>query len=209
MGPETFCRNLIAFLEDFDRSIPPLGLYACDDLPTTDKNLFTNVQEEVASSRVAAIKTRHLGLKPRLELAGCRVRTTFLSEGHSLDVPDVGETHLKILKISKIKVRKFGSHYRVDRTENYRRAAGTAWDSTRNCSNLVEGVLSLADGRLRMRVLLFIGFDKADDPFSKELSRLKEAVDWDAHDVTYETKVFTDLYERNFHIRLSAWARLA
>ena len=122
-------------------------------------------------------------------------------------VPDIGYTTLKLVRISKIKVRKYGSHYRVDRLENY----GERWESLKlgkELSNLWKPS-SLADRSVKMRVVLFLGFDKVEDPFARELSELGQSVPWGDRDVTYETRILRDRYDRNFSIRMSAWARIA
>src|SRR4051794_33019637 len=111
MEAHAFCRSLFDFLVDFDGSIPPLGLYACDDLPAQDR-------------RKARHQEWHLGLRPRLAQIGCSVGDYFYDQEAVLAVPGIGSTRLKLVKISKIKVRKYGSHYRIDKMENY----GERWD---------------------------------------------------------------------------------
>jgi hypothetical protein len=194
MEADAFCRTLFDFLVDFDASIPPLGLYACDDLPTNER-------------RKSRHQEWHRGLRPRLTQIGCSVRDDFYDQEATLAVPGVGYTKLKLARISKIKVRKYGSHYRLDRLENY----GERWESLKlgkELSNLWKPS-SLADRSVKMRVVLFLGFDKVEDPFGKELSELEQTVSWGNRDVIYETRSLRDRYDRNFSMRMSAWARIA
>ena len=194
MEADVFCRTLFDFLDDFDASVPPLGLYACDDLPANDR-------------RKSRHQEWHRGLKPRLAQIGCTVGDYFYDQKATIKVPDIGYTALKLVRISKIKVRKYGSHYRVDRLENY----GERWESLRLDKELSSlwKASSIADRSVKMRVVLFLGFDKVDDPFAREFSELEQSVPWGNRDVIYETRILRDRYDRNFGTRMSAWARIA
>lgn len=198
MDASAFCNLLFDFLDDFDASIPPLGLYACDDLPAGDR-------------RKARHQEWHRGLKPRLEQIGCPAWRHFYERRDSqgveatLEVPGIGRTGFKLAKVSKIKVRKYGSHYRVDRLEDF----GERWEGLRLERDLSDlwKASSLADLDTKMRVVLFLGFDKVEEPFARELSGLERSVPWAGRGVTYESRAMRDRYDRNFFIRVSAWAR--
>ncbi len=202
---------LFDILVDFDASIPPLGLYACEDLPRENSKTSWSRRQVPEWRRGVRPLYFHQewnrGLKPHLEQKGCSIYQYPVGEGEVLlDVPDAGRTWLKLIRISKIKVRKFGSHYRLDRLENYQER----WDSLDFASALSRlwKPSFLAEKEIKMGVVLFIGFDKAQDPFGRELVVLKQSSPWENHGVVHENRVLTDLYERGFLTRLSAWARL-
>ncbi|WP_435017859.1 hypothetical protein TA3x_005479 [Tundrisphaera sp. TA3] len=189
MPAAEFAEFLLDCLEDFDRSIPPLGLYAAGDLPEC--------------SRINAREAEwHCGLLPRLKASGCSGFWS-MDHGHAFDAPGIGPAKLKIIKISKIKVRKFGSHYRVDRLEDFSERWGRC-KIDKELSRLWKPS-SLAEPGRRLRLVLFIGFDKAEDPFARELQRLKASLDWSVHGVTHTTRVLEDRYERHFRMRFSVW----
>jgi len=202
IDPTTIASDLLDALQAFDREIAPLGLYASQDLAADVKakpRKYTPVK--------AARRTEEWGrcIVPLLQSCGVSVTERYLSPWALVTVPDFGYMQLHLVKISKIKVRKFGSRYRVDKHENY----AERWAELR-MDRLLSDLWSpsaLADSTIRLRALLLIGFDKSDDPFRRELIQLREDIDWEKHDAELESRAWADRYERGFNIRLAAWTR--
>jgi hypothetical protein len=189
------CGGLLNALEAFDRAHPPYGLYASDELVTS--NPRRHYYEEW-----------HRGLKPYLESIGAKVADFNLRSRQPIayfDLPGVGSSRIKVLTLSKIKVRKYGSRYRVDRHESFDerwlesdigKSISVFWKQAE--PDRSDAVLGL---------VVFIGYDKAQRPFEAELVQLKELLKWDRHGVVYCTRTWQDIYERGFGIRTCVWAK--
>ena len=218
MNIEQLRDGLVGALERFDSKILPLGLYASDELvdarPVKPRYqewpgaIFPFLQSKGCEpgqfrpigSGVSPFN--HQGLKP-----GKVHPLDEFSSSLLCDVPDVGTTRFLLVKVSNIKVRKYGSGYQVDKHEDRsgrwaRADLGGAlsqmWKPPATWSEL-----TLADAH----IVIFIGFDKTPKSFEKELEQLRESSDWDAHDVAYRTQVWPDKAERGFNVRVAAWSR--
>jgi hypothetical protein len=114
---------------------------------------------------------------------------------------------LVMVRISKIKVRRYGSAYRVDPHNDYLER----WDKLRLNKRLSDlwKPSALEQGWVGMRLFIFIGFAQEAEPFHKELWQLDEQLHWEEHGALYQTHCWEDRYERHFNIRLSAWSRSA
>src|SRR6266542_3098612 len=109
MLPANLCQELMDALEAFDQTTAPLGLYACEEYRAKDK-AFSRLHQEW-----------RLCLKPRLKKLGCRPGWADLQDGEfGFALPDKTSLQMGMTQISKIKVRKFGSAYRVDPHHDYR-----------------------------------------------------------------------------------------
>lgn len=190
---DLFCEELLDVLERFDASIPPFGLYASSETSTSGK---------------ARNLEWYQALKPHFEKMKTRPWTSYSfpnDEAHIMH-PDGSMWWLHLTKVSGVKVRKFGSHYRVDKTEDFRQR----WEEEKLDKHL-SALWSPSTQSLHlvtMNMLLFIGFDKAEASFEREIKALQQQVDWEPHGVTYCTRTWADRYERNFHVRLAVWARI-
>jgi len=197
--PQALSEALLDALEEFDQSTAPLGLYASEEL----------MADGQFASRKSARRPQewHRCIAPLLQRLRCGVQDYLNDPWAWVTVRDFGVIRLHLIKISKIKVRKYGSCYRIDNHENYKER----WQQLRMDRLLSDlwSPSSLAQSDVRLRILVFIGFDKADDPFGRELSRLHQDLNWDNQGASYSTRTWADRYERGFHVRLSAWTRLA
>lgn len=186
------CEQFIMALKDFDRATAPLGLYACEEFRAKDRP-YPRLHQEW-----------HLCLQPLIRQLGGQTGWGNIREGEFQFSLSEG-VRLKLLRTSKIKVRKFGSHYRVDRQQKFQeRWAGLRLD--RALSDLWKPS-SLAQQHVGLRVVLFIGFAQEDDPFRKELASLHAAVNWDEHKTNYTTEAWEDGNGRNFNIKVCCWSR--
>jgi hypothetical protein len=189
---ELFCEELLDVLERFDASIPPFGLYASNECSPTGK---------------ARNLEWYQALKPHFEKMKTRPWTSYTfpaNEAHIRHL-DGSISLLRLVKVSGVKVRKFGSHYRLDKSEDFRQR----WEEQK-LDKRVSALWSPSTQSLHlvtMNMLLFIGFDKAQMPFEREIKDLQAQVDWEPHGVTFRTRIWPDRYDRNFHVRLAIWAR--
>ena len=189
------CDGLLAALEEFDRAHPPYGLYASDELVT-------------ANPRKHYFQEWHRGLAPYLESLGAQisfVRPHLHQQTANLDLPGLGSARLRLLTLSKIKVRKYGSRYRVDKHESF----AERWresDIGKSISVFWKQPAPY-DGHAVLGIVLFLGYDKTQRPFETELSHLEESLKWAQRGVFYRTRTWEDLHGRGFGIRTAAWAR--
>lgn len=196
MGPteDQLTHALLNALDTFDAKTLPLGLYACEEYRAKDKP-FVRLHQEW-----------HLCLKPCLEAFGCSVGWANIRDGEfHFDLPDGTRAEMRIARTSKIKVRKFGSTYRIEPHNRYEER----WQELRldrELSNLWKPS-ALADGHIGPRLFLFIGFAKEADPFGKELAQLREQLRWGENGAQYETRCWADRENRSLFVRLSAWIR--
>lgn len=191
---EALSAALLDALETFDKPTLPLGLYACDEFQMKDKP-FRWLHQEWP-----------LCLAPYLKALGCHIEYINLRDGQAnFTLPDGTYTQLQIVRTSKIKVRKFGSAYRVDSHHKYHER----WQALRLDREL-SGLWkpsALAEKYIDLRLFLFIGFAAEAEPFGKELGALDAQLQWDAHGAGYQTRVWADREDRRFFVRLSLWSR--
>ncbi|BAU14581.1 hypothetical protein LEP3755_51300 [Leptolyngbya sp. NIES-3755] len=204
----TLCNTLLAILEQFDETVLPLGLYACDDLV-----------EAEPQSKPSRYQEWHKAIAPYLKMQGYsvgnpRVQMESNSSGkfrpkHSMyrtrfQTPAFGVVNCTVIRFSKIKVRKYGSAYRVDIHEE-RAERWKETDVSGHISNLWKQP-ELGKDRY-VELVLVIGFDKAQDPLGRELLELQRDLKWEEKKVVYLTRVWQDKADRGFGVRLGAWAR--
>ncbi len=105
---DKLARELLDALDAFDQQTLPLGLYACEEFQAKDKP-FRRLHQEW-----------QLCLKPCLDALGCRSDWSDLLDGRVIfDLPDGSHAEMWVVRTSKIKVRKFGSAYRIDSHQKY------------------------------------------------------------------------------------------
>ena len=182
------CSELLNALEAFDAKTIGLGLYSSEDLTSLG---YSAIHQEW-----------HKCLKTRLEKLQLRVSFDPAVEGLlRIITADRNVISLKALRISKIKVRKFGSSYRLDPHLEYPKR----WKDLKFGTHLRN--LWSPSYEKQSKILLFIGFDAKREPFCDELGKLMEKYAFEKQGVTYLTRFWEDIYERNFSIRLCSWSR--
>lgn len=194
MQLETACNAILDRLAYFDEEIAPLGLYAAGDL----------VGEKPQKMRWVEYLFRQQHPEWFGALAGLFGKQATYNAGFLW--PKYGQISLKISKISKIKVRKFGSKYRIDKQENF----AQRWEEL-HLDKEIGHVWSQGHSRRpdETRIVLFIGFDRVQSPFERELNALKAHRNREAHNIVFFSREWEDRYERNFWIRIAIWAHKA
>ena len=200
MNIDALREGLVNCLEQFDTDILPLGLYASDELVETNPVKSTYQEWKRAIFPFLASK----GGSPRAIVPSnnslSRASCTFAA---------LGSIEIALVKISNIKVRKYGSGYQVDKQED---RLGR-WEK----ADLEGQISQMWTPRYRWsgvpkssaHIVLFIGYDKTQRPFERELNELRESGKWENRSVAYQSQIWQDKAGRGFNIRLCAWSRPA
>ncbi|MBE9011822.1 hypothetical protein IQ250_16585 [Pseudanabaenaceae cyanobacterium LEGE 13415] len=203
------CNTLLTVLEQFDETVLPLGLYACDDRVDATSRSKLQRQQEWRRGLAPYLEMQGYSVsKPRIEMKSDALgklrgkHSTYRTEFH---IPDFGLVNCTLIRFSKIKVRKYGSAYRVDiyeeRAERWKEV-----DVSGHISELWKQP-SLRTSHY-IELVLLIGFDKAKNPLGQELLELQRDLKWEAKGVVYLTRIWQDKAERGFWVRLGVWARI-
>ena len=202
--------SILDALEAFDLRTAPFGLYACEEYQAQGDQPHPRFRQEWK-----------LCLKPCLAGLGCRPASKLWVPrgpipgdpgGHaglfSFDLPDGGGlAEATLVRTAKIKVRKFGSAYRLDRQVKFRER----WQALRLNQHL-NGLWKPRRWSARdaaLQIVLFLGFAAERDPFREELAELEAQVRWDRHDVRFRSRTWPDPHDRFFSLKLAAWSRSA
>lgn len=184
-------------LEEFDRSVKPFGLYAVRDV------LLQPKPSEVMRPFRSQIKTRE-DLKDveefQLKFADVQRWAKLDAPHFFFTVPKLGSTLLQMVRTSKIKVRQYGSKYHVDKGENF----DERWDKLGMDKAIAE--LWSSGGDAQLRLLLFLGFDKAQRPFERELGELKPHQTRVLHGIEFFERAWDDSMGRGFKVKAALWA---
>lgn len=160
--------GLMDCLEQFDTEILPLGLYASDDL----------IEGRVTKPRYQEWKG---AIFPFLVTRGCKTsgfHPRGISSSAVCDVPAIGSVNITLVKISNIKVRKYGSGYQVDKQED----RSGRWESADLSGQISQMWKQPYDwsgiSKTKAQIVLFVGFDKTQRPFERELDELSASIKW-------------------------------
>ena len=124
------------------------------------------------------------------------------------ELPDFGHAELVVKRTSKIKVRQYGSKFHLDKHENF----AARWDALRMDRAIADLWAprdmgwGIPDPPIDVRLLLFIGFDKAVRPFERELNELKPHQTRAAHGIEFFERTWDDAMGRGFGIKAALWA---
>ncbi len=198
MNVDEICDGLFNALEQFDRTVLPLGLYASDDLVEGKK--IGSTFQEWKGAIAPYLAAQGYPAEGMYQYHPTRRSKYFYSS--SFLVPDLGLIGLKVVKFSNIKVRKYGSGYQVDKHEN-REYRWQEVDLGGHISNLWKQQVTFA-----AQILLFIGFDKGQRPLDHELFELHEGLNWENKGVADQSRTWSDKAQRGFGVRLTAWSKM-
>jgi hypothetical protein len=208
MTVNELCENLMNVLEQFDEKILPLGLYSCDDLaeqPVSNRRiqrnyLRRNYARQSYQEWVMAIEPYLSGEGYTASQPHCLKDYVYASR---FDIPEIGRVNLTIARLAKIKVRKYGSSYRVDIHEQ----RAQRWAEMQLDSDISKVWHRAKQANIPgMEILLLIGFDKAKNPLGQELLELQDSLHWEEKGVTYLSRAWDDKANRGFRVRLATWA---
>jgi len=178
---------LLESLDVLDQSLDPHGLYACHDL-------------DPAGSARTLHREWATALQPALVQLGAR--DFFASapfDQATFTLSPLGQCQVTLRRLAKIRVRRFGSAYRVDDRveypERWRRA-----DIPALLNDLRHPKPQARNG---LHVLVLVGFTREAQPFEKELESMESAM----RGLEFQTRTWLDRYGRAFSVGLMAWWR--
>ena len=192
-------------LQEFDRLIAPFGLYAAGDLAGEEpekKIQRGRSWEGWKNWKTARDHPEWEGaLKAVFENRSGNLSAQFLNSGCAFQLSDVGRVQLIVSRTSKIKVRQYGSKYHVDKHENFVQR----WDELR-MDKAIADLWASNESNIKLRLLLFLGFDKAQRPFERELGELKPHQTRASHNIEFYERTWDDSIGRGFKIKAALWA---
>jgi hypothetical protein len=200
--------ELINALAELDAKIPGLGLYAANEYQAAEGKLHPYWKTEW-----------NLALFPRLKSLGYKLITNVAFEQRRKYVglfqpiytsvrfmtPEGKTCDLRLIRTSMVKVRRYGSGYHMDRRVDFdhrwaqlkmdRQIRQIWWPERYSCHSMAD-----------LRMVLFLGFDKANRPFHAQMTELEKTGHAAEHNVTFKSKSWPDTYGRDFNILTACWA---
>ena len=134
--------ELLDALTELDAQTAPLGLYACEEFGMAERP-FPRLHPEW-----------NRAIAPRLKALGGEPGYANLRDGEfTFTLPTGERAELQIVRLSKIKVRKFGSAYRIDNHTSFReRWQALRLDQTlKAVGNHRDGLPAVSADRVRQR----------------------------------------------------------
>jgi hypothetical protein len=172
-------------LDALDVADGPHGLYSCHDL-------------EPSRPPTSLYREWNVGLRPALEQLGATelsARSPFAEP--SFHLAGLGLCELRIRRVATIKVRRFGSAYRVDdrvdRSQHWQAA---------DVGALLNGLRYPPTGR-RLSMVVLIGFAREARPLERELREVAR----DQQGLESVQRCWPDRYGRAFSVGVTVWWR--
>lgn len=192
--PTLLFTALFDSLERLDQQLAGYGLYA-----------IREYQKVGALPHPPLLREWEWAIRPTLQQSGHEVWGKPQNGTFTVTLLDQQRVGLKLFKLSSVKIRKYGSQHRIDPYHDYtERWAEIEWDKWLwSLWKAHWGYFKY--NRFAIRSLVFIGFDDKPDPFGKEIAALQQAVNWETHGATYQSRQWADRYDRAIWVRLSAW----
>jgi hypothetical protein len=186
---------LLDALMAFDEHAKPVGLYAPEEFnPTTPPAPRAKIEWEQIYA-------------PTLKAAGCfvkRPRVREFSDGrYSFVTRARQDGHLQVVRLSKIKVRKYGNAYRVDPWRKF----PERWLE----AGMERKVSALDQQRYHSmqckdcHLLLFVGFSAEEEPFAEELAHLEQETAWPKWTTRFSQRIWPDPHNRKFNTIAALW----
>ena len=199
---EPLANEIFDALQEFDRLVAPYGLYAAGDLAGEELQRGQSWKEREKWKINHYFPEWQGALKTVLETENRGVNISFSSSGTGLcSLPSFGQARLSVKRTSKIKVRQYGSKYHLDKHEHF----DERWNELR-MDKAIADLWASNERNIKLRVLLFLGFDKAQRPFERELSELKPHQTRALHDIEFFERTWDDSMGRGFKVKAALWA---
>jgi len=195
--------EILDALQEFDRLSAPYGLYAAGDLAGSEplkQATRGRLWEQWKRWKIAREHPEWEGALRGVFERRNRELKVDLSGPASFELPSQGTGFFEIKRVSKIKVRQYGSKFHVDKHENF----SSRWDELRMDKAL--GELWKSHNDVQLRLLLFLGFDKAERPFERELNELKPHQTRALHGIEFFERTWDDSIGRGFKVKAALWA---
>ena len=111
-----------------------------------------------------------------------------------------GQCRVTLRRVAKIKVRRFGSAYRVDDRVDY----ADRWARADIPGLLNELRHPKAQWQKGLQAVLLVSFGREAEPFEREVAALGSSM----QGLEFETRAWPDRYGRAFSVGLMAWWRV-
>jgi hypothetical protein len=172
-------------LEELDQAAAPLGLYSCHDL---DPNRpASHLYREWAAALQPALV--------RLGATDVSARAPF--DRLQFHLAPFGRSELAVRRLAKVKVRRFGSVYRVDDRVDY----AARWAKA-DLPDLLNTLRYPEKGWAKaFRMVILIAFARETHPFRQELGAVKR----DMRGLELLNRSWPDRHGRAFFVGLTAW----
>lgn len=190
-------------LERFDRGTGPEGLYASEErqpsVPASRWGHEWTLCLRPCITRLGLFCDGDGGFRenPRQIFSSSGMAYTSGTATANLQTPDRDRVAFDMIKVSKIKVRKYGDTYRIDPHFDF----VSRWESLRFDSYLRH----FQPMRSSRRFLLLIGFDARNTAFGRELDSLNDDCNWGNLGWSMVTHSWLDPHNRGFTTRASLW----
>jgi hypothetical protein len=197
MTTSSWSKAILDAVQEFDFNTAPYGLYSVRDLAV-------DIAREKALDHFTDSIRRHKQYQEIAPFADELRRVTAWAKQDEFqrtwNLPDETGVEVRCIRLAKIKVRKFGSSYHVDKHENF----AHRWAAC----NLGSAISRLwSDGRdtAIVRAVLFIGFDNALRPFERELNALNPHRKHAERGAAFTSQEWLDVHGRGFRVRAALW----
>jgi hypothetical protein len=184
--PFELADTVLNALDALDVADGPHGLYSCHDL-------------EPSRPPTSLYREWNVGLRPALEQLGATelsARSPFAEP--SFHLAGLGLCELLIRRVATIKVRRFGSAYRVDdrvdRSEHWAAA---------DVGALLNGLRYPRAERHRCSMVVLMGFAREEHPLERELRQIAR----DTKGLESAERSWPDRYGRAFSVGVTVWWR--
>lgn len=174
----------------FDESAAPQGLYAISEY------------RSAAHPDPIYLADWQLILLPtieRAEYSALKIRKGSVKEGRFYCIgPDCLGLNIELVRISKIKVRRYGDTYRIDPHRDF----AARWEQL----SFPTRIRSLARPTSEYgRVLFLIGFAKESRGFDRELAQLREKLGATEQSADFHKDQWLDPHGRGFQTLCASW----
>jgi len=205
MNISSLSEKVFDALQEFDGTSAPFGLYAAGDLAGEEPQKSFQRGRQWKTWGRWKTDTSHPEWNGALRsLFG--VEQEIFQTYDFYGVPpfkfgELGLISLELKRVSKIKVRQYGSKYHLDKHENF----DERWEKLR-MDKAIADLWNPSHSNTNVRLLLFIGFDKAQRPFERELNELKPHQTRASHGIEFFERTWDDSVSRGFKIKAALWA---
>jgi hypothetical protein len=183
---------LLDAVEAFDREFAPLGLYAAGDYGVPQAAPAPQRRLRVEWERCLQPAVRALGCNPWFGPTFARDRLSIAFQ------PGSRVRCLTVVRLSKVKVRRYGNSYRVDPHQQF----AARWREADLGGTLQRLRGFVEDGE---SWLLFIGFASGKEPFGRELDELETATSFRSRISPSLRRTWLDPHGRGFHVETAFW----
>lgn len=197
MTLEELSNKVLNVVEEFDATTAPLGLYSARDI-------LLQPQPNDATQKFAKIAEREdlRVISPFIQKLSDVSRWAKDNQVRFFNPISPTESfELTMVRTAKIKVRKYGSSYQLDKQLDF----SQRWQAVELDEEIAR--LKRLNSKIPIGILLFVGFDRVTRPFEREISVLKNHQKRKENHIEFFSREWKDRYKRGFWVRAAIWVR--